>query len=69
MIDGVKKICYSCVEVINMAKINAEKLKAMAREVKDENKSTGVKKLGDKINSGATQKKSIGDSKVSGRKG
>ena len=51
-----------------MAKINAGKLKELAREVKDENKSSGVKKLGDKIKSGETQKKPLGDGKVSGRK-
>ena len=54
-----------------MAKISAEKLKEMAREIKDESNSsdTGVRKLGDKIKSGEVQKKKIGDSKAQPRKG
>ncbi|MBR4904027.1 MAG: hypothetical protein IKZ53_05100 [Selenomonadaceae bacterium] len=51
-----------------MAKINAGKLKELAREVKDESKQTGVKKIGDKIKSGEVNKKPVSDGKVSGRK-
>ena len=51
-----------------MAKINAGKLKELARDVKDEPKQSGVKKIGDKIKSGEVKKKPIGDGKVSGRK-
>jgi len=44
----------------------ASKLKNLAREMKDE-KSSGIKKLGDKQRSG-TQKRDSSDSKGSGRK-
>ena len=52
-----------------MAKPNlAGKLKEMARDLKDEKKSGGVKKLGDAVKNAETKKKSISDEKVSGRK-
>ena len=45
MIEGVKKICYSFDEVIVMAKPNlAGKLKNLARDLKDEEKNSDVKK-------------------------
>jgi len=68
LIDGVKEICYSCVEVIEMTKPNiAGKLKNLARDLKDENKG-GVKKLGDAVKQAEVKKKPISDEKVSGRK-
>ena len=70
-LDGSEKICYIFCEVISMAKLSsgmADKLKNMARDLKDE-KTTGVKKLGDKVKSSEARKKqSISDEKVSGRK-
>ena len=68
LIDGVKEICYICGEVIHMAKPNIGKLKEMARDLKDDKKSGGVKKLGDKLKESETKKKPITDGKVSGRK-
>ena len=54
-----------------MAKLSssmADKLKNMARDLKDE-QTTGVKKLGDKVKSVEARKKQpINDEKVSGRK-
>ena len=54
-----------------MAKLSsgmADKLKNLARDLKDDDKST-VKKLGDKVKSAEARKKqSISDEKVSGRK-
>ena len=50
-----------------MAKLNADKLKNMARSLKDE--QSGVKKSGDAAKQSEVKKKTpIGDSKVSGRK-
>ena len=53
-----------------MAKLSpsmADKLKNMARDLKDDNK--GVKKLGDAVkNAEARKKQNVGDGKVSGRK-
>ena len=66
MIDGVKEICYSCAEVIEMAKPNVGKLKELARDLKED--KGGVKKLGDAVKQAEAKKKPIGDSKVSGRK-
>ena len=68
LIDGVKEICYSCGEVIYMAKPNVGKLKEMARDLKDDKNSGGVKKLGDAVKNAGTKKKPITDGKVSGRK-
>ena len=55
-----------------MAKLSsgmADKLKNLARDLKDDDKTTGVKKLGDKVKSvEARKKQSISDEKVSGRK-
>ena len=67
-IDCVKKICYSCGEVIGMAKPNiAGKLKNLARELKDEGSQSGVKKSDGK--QGEVRKKQSTDgSKESGRK-
>lgn len=69
VIDGVKKICYSCGEVIVMAKPNiAGKLKELARELKEDKNSGGVRKLGDAVKNAEAKKKPISDGKVSGRK-
>ena len=55
-----------------MAKLSsgmADKLKNLARDLKDEDKPGGVKKLGDKVkNAEARRKQAVGDGKVSGRK-
>ena len=52
-----------------MAKPNlAGKLKNLARELKDEKNSGGVKKLGDAVKNSEAKKKPIGTEKVSGRK-
>ncbi len=52
-----------------MAKINAGKLKEMARELKNEDKpQSSVKKLGDAIKTEAKKKISASDGKLSGRK-
>ena len=68
MIDGVKKICYSFDEVIVMAKPNlAGKLKNLARDLKDEEKNSDVKK--DASKSEVRKKQNISDEKMSGRKG
>ena len=66
MIDGVKEICYSFDEVIDVAKPNiASKLKNLARDSKDEN-SQGVKKI---VKQGESRKKESTDGdKASGRK-
>ena len=67
LIDGVKEIWYIGDEVSVMAKLNADKLKNMARSLKDE--QSGVKKSGDAAKQSEVKKKiSISDSKVSGRK-
>ncbi len=51
-----------------MAKLNASKLKNLARDLKDD-KAGGVKKVGDADKQVEAKKKiSIGDAKVSGRK-
>ena len=70
-IDGVKKICYICDEVIDMVKPNiAGKLKNLARDLKDEDKSQGgVRKLGDAVKQNTARKKESTDGgKLSGRK-
>ena len=52
-----------------MAKINADKLKNLARGLKDD-KTGGVKKSGDATNQSEAKKKTpLNDSKASGRKG
>ena len=52
-----------------MAKPNiAGKLKDLARELKDEKNSSGVKKIGDAVKNAETKKKPINDEKVSGRR-
>ena len=52
-----------------MAKPNiAGKLKNLARELKDEKNSGGVKKLVDAVKNAETKKKPLNDEKVSGRK-
>ena len=52
-----------------MAKPNiAGKLKELARDLKDEKNSGGVKKLGDAVKNAETKKKPLNDEKVSGRK-
>jgi len=52
-----------------MAKPNiAGKLKNLARELKDEKNSGGVKKLGDAVKNAEAKKKPLNDEKVSGRK-
>ena len=67
-IDCVKKICYICGEVIGMAKPNiAGKLKNLARDLKEEEKS-GVKKSGDTKQGEVRKKQSTDGSKESGRK-
>ena len=69
-----KKICYIFAEVIDMAKLGsgmADKLKNMARGLKDDNQSGGIKGVAEKIKrqSDAHKKQSINDDKASGRKG
>lgn len=50
-----------------MAKLNADKLKNMARSLKDE--QSGIKKAGDAAKQSEVKKKTlINDSKASGRK-
>ena len=44
------------------------KLKELARDLKDEGTSSGVKKIGDKIKGSEVKKKPINTGKVSGRK-
>ena len=52
-----------------MAKPNlAGKLKNLARDLKEDKTSSGVKKIGDVVKNSETKKKPINDEKVSGRK-
>ena len=51
-----------------MAKPNIGKFKEMARDLKDDKNSGGVKKLGDAVKNAEAKKKPITDGKVSGRK-
>ena len=72
-LDGWRKICYIFAEVIDMAKLSgsmADKLKNMARGLKEEESSTGVKHVADKIKSQTQGQKKISadDGKASGRK-
>lgn len=67
------KLLLSLYEVIEMSKISgsaAEKLKNMARGLKEEESSTGIKRVADKIKtqSQAHKKENLGSGKVSGRK-